>query len=144
MVNSTILRKTRTAADYVHTHSPNPLTRSRAAAVLHNLAAVHVGAATDAARDAAWGPGEQVDPVALRDLVAAVADCAGTGWLQANAHDPDIGRVTALLDAPQLLPGDPAELDELLATVLWASHGPQPALAAEAPPSPLGDQSARR
>jgi hypothetical protein len=62
------------------------------------LAAVHFGAATDAARDAAWGPGEQVDPVALRDLVAAVADCAGTGWLQANTHDPDIGRVTALLD----------------------------------------------
>ena len=52
-------------------------------------------------------------------------DCVGTGWLHANAHAPDIGRLTALLDA-HLMPDDPAELDELLPTVLWASHGPQP------------------
>ncbi|MFG2085285.1 MULTISPECIES: hypothetical protein [unclassified Spirillospora] len=52
-----------------------------------------------------------------------MADCAG--WLKANTRDPDVARLTALLDQPHPAPTDPAELDELMATVLWTSHGPQ-------------------
>ncbi|MDL4813105.1 hypothetical protein [Actinomadura opuntiae] len=129
-----IMRKTRTAADYVHTHSPNPLTRRRAAVVLRHLATVHAAVHAAVHADASAGSigdmgphrPESVEPAALRGLLAAVAECAGSSWLRANSHDPDIGRLAALLDAPHLVPGDPAELDELLATVLWASHGPQP------------------
>ncbi|XVQ07472.1 hypothetical protein ACQP1W_33400 [Spirillospora sp. CA-255316] len=132
MVISTklILRKTRTAADYVHTHSPNLHTRCRAEVVLRQLAAVHAAAtvgSSGSVGDGLTDAPDWIDPAALRALLTAVADCAGTGWLHANAHDPDIGRLTALLDTPHPVPGDPAELDELLATVLWARHGPQPA-----------------
>ncbi|XRQ04370.1 hypothetical protein ACN3XK_48530 [Actinomadura welshii] len=109
-----ILRKTRTAADYVHTHARNADTRDKAAAVLHVLAGVH--AADDAAT-----------PASLRDLAVAVADCTGPDWLQANTDDPDVRRLATLLEAPASLPGAPEELDELLATVLWTRHGPQPA-----------------
>ncbi|TDB96613.1 hypothetical protein [Actinomadura sp. 7K534] len=111
-----ILRKTRTAADYVRTRTRNAETRERAAAVLHVLAGVHAA-------------GDVAAPASLRDLVAAVGDCAGPEWLQAHADDPDVRRLATLLDAPDLIPGDPEELDELLATVLWTRHGPQPATA---------------
>lgn len=107
------LRKTRTAADYVHTHTRSVHARAGATAVLRALAGVHA-ADPDAA-------------VTLRDLITAVADCAGSDWLQAHADDPDVRRLTQYLDTPALVPSDPADLDDLLATVLWARHGPEPA-----------------
>lgn len=108
------LRKTRTAADYVHTHTRSAHTRAGATDVLRALAGVHTAADPD-------------DAATLRDLIAAVADCAGSDWLQANADDPDVRRLTQYLETPALVPSDPADLDDLLATVLWARHGPEPA-----------------
>ncbi|HEY8481731.1 MAG TPA: hypothetical protein VIL71_18040 [Spirillospora sp.] len=110
------LRKTSTAAEYVHTHTTSADTRARAAAILGVLADVH------AADDPATA-------TTLRDLLVAVADCVGPDWLAANTGDPDVRRLTTYLETPVLVPGDTAELDELLATVLWARHGPQPATA---------------
>jgi len=106
------LRKTRTAAEYVHARTRSAELRDRAAEVLRVVADV----------DAAEG-----SPATLRDVVVSVADCAGPEWLEAHADDPDVRRLKAFLENPVLLPGDPAELDELLATVLWARHGPEPA-----------------
>ncbi len=106
------LRKTRTAAEYVHARTRSAELRDRAADVLRVVDDV----------DAAAGA-----PATLRDLVVSVADCAGPEWLQAHADDPDVRRLTAYLETPVLVPGDPAELDELLARVLWARHGPEPA-----------------
>ncbi|OLT11733.1 hypothetical protein BJF79_23725 [Actinomadura sp. CNU-125] len=115
---TTTLHKTRTAADYVHTHSPSADTRCHAGLVLRTHAALHAmsGGATDPA-----------DATTLRELVQAVAACVGTDWLSARAHDPDIGRLTILLNAPHLIPSDLADLDVLLSTALWTRHGPQPA-----------------
>jgi hypothetical protein len=127
-----ILRKTRTAADYINTRSPNVLTRCRAAAVLRQLAAFHatanttVSSAGTSVGSTYFDQADRIGPPTLRGLLAAVADCAGTGWLKVNARDPDVARLAALLDEPHRAPSDPAELDDLLATVLWASHGPQP------------------
>jgi hypothetical protein len=57
---------------------------------------------------------------------------AGSSWLSANSDDPDVARFTRLLDwAAEPTPAggipDVGDIDELLATVLWAAHGPPPA-----------------
>jgi hypothetical protein len=111
------LRKTRTAAAYIRAHSSSDITRSHAATILRTLASLY----------AADGASVRADPDLVSELLRAVADCAGSDWLQANTHDPDVGGFIALLEAHHVLPDDPADLDDLLATVLWTRHGPQPA-----------------
>jgi hypothetical protein len=69
---------------------------------------------------------------ALAGLLIAARECAGSSWLRANSDDPDIARFTILLEsaAESTTAGgipDVGDIDELLATVLWAAHGPQPA-----------------
>ena len=66
----------------------------------------------------------------MSGLLAAVAECAGSTWLKANTDDPDVARFTALLDSaaePAPAGGFPqaGDLDDMLAAVLWAAHGPQ-------------------
>ena len=112
------LMKTETAADYVQRHARNPLTRGHAADVQQAIAACR---AADDPVDAA---------AALTGLLTAVAECAGSGWLKANTDDPDVARLTALLDSaaePASAGGFPqaSDLDDMLAAVLWAAHGPQ-------------------
>ena len=112
------LMKTETAADYVWRHAHNPVTRDRAAEVQQAIAVCR--AADDPVEAAA----------ALAGLLTAVRDCAGSSWLKANSDDPDVARFTALLDsaAETSQAGgtpDAGDLDELLAAVLWAAHGPQ-------------------
>ncbi|MFI0483535.1 hypothetical protein [Actinomadura sp. 9N215] len=121
-----ILRKTWTAAAYVHTHAPSGTSRRHAAAILRALADVHA-AANGPVHSPVDGSVDNADPPTLRALLDAVAECAGPDWLRANTHDPDIGRLTALLDGHHRLPRDLADLDDLLATVLWTRHAPQPA-----------------
>jgi hypothetical protein len=110
--------KTEMAADYVWRHARNPLTRDHAAEVQQAIAICR--AADDPVEAAA----------ALAGLLTAVRDCAGSIWLKANSDDPDVARFTALLDsaAETSQAGgtpDAGDLDELLAAVLWAAHGPQ-------------------
>jgi hypothetical protein len=126
------LRKTRTAADYAYRHAHGQLAQARAAEVLRAIAAY------DAANAAA-------DPDAIlsriRDLIIAVQQAVGPALLKAGAGDPDIARFNALLGeatgeaaaagqdgaAPDdEAPGGPADLDEILAAVLWARYGPEP------------------
>ena len=112
------LMKTETATDYVRRHARNPLTRAHAASVQQAIAACR---AADDPVDAA---------AVLTGLLAAVAECAGSGWLKANGDDPDVARFTALLDSaaePAPAGGFPHanDLDDMLAAVLWAAHGPQ-------------------
>jgi hypothetical protein len=54
----------------------------------------------------------------LRGLALTVRELAGPAWLAGNTDDPDIAAFAALDDAPA--PPPPADLDELLARVLWA------------------------
>jgi hypothetical protein len=112
------LMKTETAADYVWRQARNPLTRDHAAEVQQAIAVCR--AADDPVEAAA----------ALAGLLTAVRDCAGSSWLKANSDDPDVARFSALLDsaAETSKAGgtpDAGDLDELLAAVLWAAHGPQ-------------------
>lgn len=107
-----ILRKTRTAADFVHRHARSPLTREHAADVLRAIAGWH------AARP-------ETAHAHLADLLAALAECAGGAWLKANAADPDVARFTHLAAHPQHI--DPRDLDDVLAAILWTRHGPEPA-----------------
>lgn len=74
------------------------------------------------------------DPVdaaaALTGLLTAVAECAGSSWLKANTDDHDVARFTTLLESaaePTPAAGSPeaGDLDDMLAAVLWAAHGPQ-------------------
>jgi hypothetical protein len=58
----------------------------------------------------------------LRGLVLTVRELAGPAWLSANTDDPDIAAFTALADTPTAPP--PADLDEMLARVLWARFTP--------------------
>jgi STAS domain len=58
----------------------------------------------------------------LRDLVLAVRDLAGPAWLEASGDDPDVAAFTALQATP--VPPSPAELDEIIARVLWARFAP--------------------
>jgi len=112
------LVKTETAADYIQRHARNPLTRTHAAIVRQAIAACRAA-------------GNPVDAAtALTGLLTAVAECAGSNWLKANTGDPDIARFTALLESaaePAPAGGFPhaGDLDDLLAAVLWAAHGPQ-------------------
>jgi hypothetical protein len=107
--------KTRAAADYISRHTASDLTRSRALVLLKRLGVC------DAALEAEYG-----DPVLvhslLRGLVLTVRELAGAAWLAANTDDSDIAAFTALGDAPT--PPPPADLDELLARVLWARVPP--------------------
>lgn len=112
------LVKTQTAADYVQRHARNPLTRAHAVGVQQAIA---ISRAADNPVDAG---------AALTGLLAAVAECAGSSWLKANTDDPDVGRFTALLESaaePTPAGGVPeaGDLDDMLAAVLWAAHGPQ-------------------
>jgi thioredoxin 2 len=121
--SDTVLRKTWTAADYVWRHARNPLIRDHAAEVKNAIMAYRrAGDAADAV-------------VRARALLAAVWECLGSTWLAANRDDPDVARFTAVVE-PEAGADDPAgdasgdagvgDLDELLATVLWARHGPEP------------------
>lgn len=112
------LAKTQTAAGYVQRRARNPLTRTHAAAVQQAIA---ICRAADNPVDAA---------TALTALLTAVAECAGASWLKANTEDPDVARFTALQESaagPAPAGGYPeaSDLDEVLAAVLWAAHGPQ-------------------
>jgi hypothetical protein len=112
------LAKAETAADYVRRHARNPLTRAHAADVQQAITACRAA-------------GDPVDAAAaVSVLLAAVAECAGSTWLKANTDDPDVARFTALLDSaaePARAGGFPhaGDLDDMLAAVLWAAHGPQ-------------------
>jgi hypothetical protein len=111
--------KTETAADYIWRHARSPLIRAHAADVQQAIAACRTA---DNPIDAA---------AALAGLLIAVRACAGSSWLRANSDDPDIARFTILLEsaAESTTAGgipDVGDIDELLATVLWAAHGPQP------------------
>jgi hypothetical protein len=111
--------KTETAADYIWRHARSPLIRAHAADVQRAIAACRTA---DNAMDAA---------AALVELLTAVRECAGSNWLSANSDDPDVARFTMLLDwAAEPTPAggapDVGDIDELLATVLWAAHGPPP------------------
>ncbi len=110
--------KTETAADHVQRPARNPLTRAHAADVQQAIAVCRVA---DSAVDAAAAP---------TGLLTAVAECAGSNWLKANTDDPDVARLTALLEsAAEPIPAggfpEPGDLDDVLAAVLWAAHGPQ-------------------
>lgn len=114
------LAKTETAAGYIGRTARSPLIREHAADVQRAIAVCRAaGDAADA--DAALG-----------GLLGAVAECAGSAWLKANRDDPDVARFTALMESvigtgPVIAAPEAGELDELLAAVLWAAHGPQPA-----------------
>jgi len=111
----TALRKTRTAAEYVHRHAAGPLARERAAEVLQAVNAYEAHPSSAAA------------PLLLTDLLTAIVECVGPAWLKVNADDPDIARFTALIDRTRDETAQPpadVDLDELLAAVLWARHGP--------------------
>lgn len=110
--------KTETAADHVQRPARNPLTRAHAADVQQAIAVCRVA---DSAVDAAAAP---------TGLLTAVAECAGSNWLKANNDDPDVARLTALPEsAAEPIPAggfpEPGDLDDVLAAVLWAAHGPQ-------------------
>jgi hypothetical protein len=122
------LRKTRTAADYAYRHAHGELARAEVSEVLRAIAAY----------DAATGPDAMLRR--MRDLIIAVQQAAGPALLKANADDPDIARFNALLEEAtgqdtaagqdgtaqdDQAPGGPADLDEILATVLWARYGPE-------------------
>jgi hypothetical protein len=117
----TTFTKTRSAADYISRHTSSDLARSRALVLLKRLGVC------EAALAAAGGdPG--LGASLLRGLALTVRELAGPAWLAANTDDPDIAAFTALNDAPA--PPPPADLDELLARVLWArfaTFGSQPA-----------------
>jgi hypothetical protein len=109
--------KTETAANYIWRHARSPLIRAHAEDVQRAIAACRTA---DDAMDAA---------AALAELLTAVRECAGSSWLSANSDDPDVARFTRLLDwAAEPTPAggipDVGDIDELLATVLWAAHGP--------------------
>jgi hypothetical protein len=112
------LVKTHTAAGYVQRHARSPLTRAHAAGVQQ---AITVCRAAENPVDAA---------AALTGLLTAVAECAGSSWLKANTDDPDVARFAALREtAAEPVPAgrfpQAGDLDDLLAAVLWAAHGPQ-------------------
>ena len=112
------MAKTQTAADYVQRHARNPLTRTHAASVQQAIA---VCRAADNPVDTA---------AALTGLLTAVAECAGSSWLKANTDDPDVARFRALLESsaepvPAAAFPEAGDLDDVLAAVLWAAHGPQ-------------------
>jgi hypothetical protein len=119
-IPATPLKKTETAAAYIGRTARSPLIREHAADVQRAIAVCR--AAGDAADAEA----------ALRGLLETVAECAGRAWLKANSDDPDVARFTALMDgsagtSPAAAAPVAGELDELLAAVLWAAHGPQSA-----------------
>lgn len=90
-----ILRKTRTAADFVHRHARSPLTREHAADLLRAISTWHAARPESA-------------HAALTDLLAAITQCTGQAWLKANAADPDVTRFTDLATHPQTANIDPA------------------------------------
>jgi hypothetical protein len=123
------LRKTRTAADYAYRHARGELARAEVAEVLRAIAAYDAAASPDAILRR------------MRDLIIAVQQAAGPAVLKANADDPDIARFNALLEEAtgkaadagrggaardDGASGGPADLDEILAAVLWARYGPEP------------------
>lgn len=67
----------------------------------------------------------------LRGLMLAARDPAGPAWLAASGDAPDIAAFTAL-DATPVLP-PPADLDEIIARVLWARFPRTAAVTAPAP-----------
>lgn len=107
--------KTRSAADYISRHTSSDLARSRALVLLKRLG---VCEAALAAADSDPGLLHSL----LQGLVLTVRELAGPAWLSANTDDPDIAAFTALADAPT--PASAADLDELLARVLWARFAP--------------------
>lgn len=112
------LVKTDTAASYIRRAARSPLTREHAADVQQAIAACR-----------AVGDVASADAV-IGGLLQAVAECAGRTWLRANRDDPDVARFTDLTEGASRAgrvitePGA-GELDELLAAVLWAAHGPR-------------------
>jgi len=106
--------KTRAAGRYTARHARGELARARAAAVLATLGACE--------GIPAGGEVPAVFHGLLRDLVLAVRDLAGPAWLEASGDDPDVAAFTALQATP--VPPSPAELDEIIARVLWARFAP--------------------
>jgi hypothetical protein len=106
--------KTRAAARYAARHAWGELARARAAVVLARLGACE--------GIPAGGEVPAVFHGLLRDLVLAVRDLAGPAWLDASGDDPDVAAFTALQATP--VPPSPAELDEIIARVLWARFAP--------------------
>jgi hypothetical protein len=98
--------KTRAAADYISRHTASDLTRSRALVLLKRLGVCEAALVHSL----------------LRGLVLTVRELAGPAWLAANTDDPDIAAFNALGATPA--PPPPADLDELLARVLWARVTP--------------------
>jgi hypothetical protein len=106
--------KIRAAARYAARHARGELARARAAVVLARLGACE--------GIPAGGEVPAVFHGLLRDLVLAVRDLAGPAWLEASGDDPDVAAFTALQATP--VPPSPAELDEIIARVLWARFAP--------------------
>jgi hypothetical protein len=114
------LVKTDTAAGYIRRTARSPLTREHAADVQRAIAACR-----------AAGDAEGTD-AAIGGLLQTVAQCAGRTWLRANRDDPDVARFTVLAEGVSrtgraITMPEASELDDLLAAVLWAAHGPRPA-----------------
>lgn len=109
-----ILRRTRTAADFVYRHSRSRLTRGHAADVLRAVSDWHAADPESA-------------PARLANLLASVVECTGESWLRANAADPDVARFNDLVAYPPLSPIEAHDLDDLLSTILWTRHAPGPA-----------------
>jgi hypothetical protein len=107
--------KTRAAADYISRHTASDLTRSRALVLLKRLGVC------EAALAAERGDRGLVQGL-LGGLVLTVRELAGPAWLAANTDAPDIAAFNAL--GATAAPPPPADLDELLARVLWARVTP--------------------
>jgi hypothetical protein len=108
--------KSRAAAGYAARHSGTELTAARAAVLLRRLRAC------EAALSGGDGPVPAITAGLLRAAVLAARDLAGRPWLEASGDDPDVAAFTALQTAPS--PPEPAELDEIIARLLWARFAP--------------------
>jgi hypothetical protein len=102
---------TRSAADQIGGRTSSAFARAQALVLLKRLGSCETALA-------AVGEDQRLVQSLLRGLVLCVEKLAGPSWLVANAEDPDIAAFTALGATPA--PPPPADLDEILARVLWA------------------------
>ena len=105
---SPILSQTSAAARSIAEHSPVALTRTRALLLDQRLASCAANPA----------------PCVLRQIVIAIRDLVGPGWLARHADDPAI-RTFAALDSMPAPPPLPV-LDHTLASCLQARFNPPP------------------
>lgn len=103
----TILNQTHAALRHITQHAPASLTRTRALLLGQQLTTCTTSPPTSGM---------------LRQIVIAVRNLVGPGWLAGQASNPAISAFTAL-DSTPVPPPLPA-LDHILADCLWARFGP--------------------